>query len=113
MQMDRIEGEVSSVQSDGTFRLRFDFNVMADFEAQTGRNALAALSTENLSALSAGDIRLMIHLCLRDHHPDLTERDAGRIYSRDVGVFARLMAATFPDVPSTAEDAPGNAIPAA
>ena len=92
-----IEGEVECQYQGQTYRLRFDFNTMVDFERETGgRSLMAALSPDDGTAPSSSDLLTIFWLCFAEHHPEVDLRKAGRIYSADMEVLNRLMAVALP-----------------
>lgn len=104
-QVRRIEAEEVITVDGAEYRLRFDFNVMADFEERTGgRNLLETFSVEEGRSPAATDLRLVFELCLQDHHEGITARQAGRIYSADPASLMRLLAKAFP-APAEAPEA--------
>lgn len=96
-QVRRIEAEENITVDGADYRLRFDFNVMADFEGRTGgRSLLEAISVDENRSPTATDLRLVFELCLQDYHEGITARQAGRIYSADPASLMRLLAKAFP-----------------
>jgi hypothetical protein len=75
----RNEGEATFEADGQTWHVRLDFNAMADFEAETGKNAIAVLETMEGGDASALDIRALFWAGLREHHPDVTLHQAGRL----------------------------------
>lgn len=89
------EGEV---KVDGKiWRLRFDFNVLADLET-SGRRAGDVLAEIDGVMPSIGTLRMVCHLMLRRHHPDATLEDAGDILSEDAGAVMAVIRAANPEV---------------
>lgn len=80
-----------------TLRLVLDMNAVCHFDEATGRNFFEVVKTweEGRGLPAAKYLRAIIHAALQEHHPDMTEREAGRIMSADMGIFADLMAAAM------------------
>jgi hypothetical protein len=94
----RLEGELVWVNRTLTYRLRFDFNVMADFEEQTGgRDIMSALSPADGAAPSMVDLRRIFWLCFAAYHPEVDLREAGRLYSADTTVLEQLLRQCMPE----------------
>lgn len=106
----RGEGE-ATFQADGkTWRLRFDFNAMADFEAETGKrifDVLEGMEEGAAKSASASDVRALFWAMLREHHPDVTLRDAGRMVTQGMEALnaAALSALPSPEPESEESDA--------
>lgn len=92
----RNEGEATFEADGQTWRLRFDFNAMADFEAETGKNALQALEGMETGTASAQDIRALVWAALRDGHPDVTLRQAGRLVVEGLQAFQKAAVSALP-----------------
>lgn len=111
----RMEGEIVIAHGGRDYRLRFDFNVMADFEDQTGgRDIITALSPAGDAPPSMVDLRRVFALCFAAYHPEVTLQEAGRIYSADTTVLERLMRRAMPEPVAAAPGGepggePGNA----
>jgi hypothetical protein len=94
--MRRGEGE-GSFEFDGkTWTLRLDFNAMADFEAETGRPFLTTLEAMGEGTAPMGDIRLLFWAMLRDHHPDVTIRQAGRMVTSGMDALSAASLSALP-----------------
>lgn len=86
----KTKGEVTLTDTDGTsYTMRLDFNALAEFEDETGLNAIEAL--QNAGGLKVGQLRALIWCGLRQCHPDIDIKSAGRMSSLDV-LNAALMA---------------------
>lgn len=99
-----LKGEVTLIDRDGaSYKMRLDFNALAEFEAETGLNALKAL--QDPADLSITNVRALFWCGLRQCHPDITLETAGRMAS-----FDSLNAAMTVSAPDASEGgAPGNA----
>lgn len=106
-----IKGEVA-LQHDGIdYKLLLDFNALAEFEHETGvDNALAAL--QDAKGLGAGRMRILFWTGLKQHHPEITKDEAGRILTANFDKLGEALASAFPTV-APAGDAVGNAPAAA
>jgi hypothetical protein len=92
----RNEGEATFEADGQTWRMRFDFNAMADFEEETGQNALAVLQAMEAGKVSAIHIRALFYAALREHHPDITLRQAGRLVASGMEAFETAISSSMP-----------------
>jgi hypothetical protein len=60
---------------DGEFKLRIDFNALAEIEEVTGTNMMAPTAFQNLSC---SRIRTILWICIRQEMPQVTEIQIGR-----------------------------------
>lgn len=97
----KIKGEVALSHEGVDYTFVLDFNALADFEDATGQNAVKLLSGGDLTI---GQMRALIHAGLKQHHPDLTLAQAGRILQGNMGALGEVLAAAFP---SAAGNGPG------
>ena len=89
-----VKGEVTLEHDGVPYRMRVDMNALADFEEVSGiPNALAAL--QNPAGLTAGQMRDFVWCALRQEHPEIDKRTAGRIASIDT--MNKAFAAIVPD----------------
>lgn len=95
--MRRDEGEASFEFEGATWRLRFDFNAMCDFQETTGKPIFATLEAMEAGGADPFDIRALFWVMLRDAHPDVTLRQAGRMVTQGM---AALQAAALSALPS-------------
>jgi hypothetical protein len=75
----RGEGEATFEADGKTWTLRFDFNAMVDFEEATGGKIFDMLASMESGTASPAALRALIWAMLRDHHPDITLHEAGKI----------------------------------
>lgn len=66
-----------------TWRLRYDFNAIAEAEAATGQNLLLGMSVAIINAMTAATIRALLFAALRPLHPQATLLDAGALIRLD------------------------------
>lgn len=111
----RFRGEIDFVFEGTKYRLRLDMNVMASFEALTGKNALDLFEQVEEGAEDArtlptiSEMRAMLFCALERDHPDATLELAGDMMSEDQQLLFRLIDAAAPDVPKArAGNAKGN-----
>lgn len=100
--MMRIEGETSIRHNTDTFRLRFDMNVLIDFQDHDEEGRSLFIVDEGVVRQNVPDhdwkaMRLLFWLCFRDYHPEVTLRQAGAIMSADAGHLNAIMNAAIPD----------------
>lgn len=90
--------------------LRFDFNALCDFEAETGKNALEFLEQMDAAAYpSASDMRCLFWCGLRQAHPDATLQDAGRLMGQNPTALTAALDAAMPDSSDGGGDSGGDA----
>ncbi|MDG3040437.1 hypothetical protein [Roseicyclus marinus] len=105
----RFLGEIAVDHDGASYTLRFDFNAMCDYEADTGRNAMSAIAAFEAGSIGFSDMRALIHASLVQENPDADKRLAGAILSADMDVLARLIRAAFPDPDPKAASGNGKA----
>ncbi|MDF1801725.1 hypothetical protein [Thalassovita sp.] len=89
--------------------LRFDFNALCDFEAETGLNALDFIAKVDEGAdVSASHLRTLFWSALAQVHPEASFKDAGRLMSQNPEALSAGLAAGLPDPTENADEAPGN-----
>lgn len=64
-----------------TYKLVYDYNAIAEAEAVTRTNLLTGL--ENLTELTAAQLRGLLYAALAVAHPDITVRNAGKMIRLD------------------------------
>lgn len=96
MMANQFKGEIGVDVDARHFVLRMDFNVMAEFEDQTGIRALDFLETAEKGKASIKEIRQFIHCALLSRQPDATLQDAGDVMSSDTNALGRLIAVASP-----------------
>lgn len=92
----RGDGEATFEAEGRTWRLRFDFNAMADFEAEAGKGAFDVLEAMQTGKAKATEIRLLFWATLREHHPEITIREAGRMIFAGMEAFHAAAASAMP-----------------
>lgn len=98
----RDEGESTFDYEGQTFRLRFDFNAMVDFEELTDKRMLTVLDEMSEGTARAKDTRALFWAMLQKHHRGITQEAAGEMVL--VGMAA-LMAAAESAMPRPDPDA--------
>ena len=84
------------LEHEGTvYRGVLDFNALAEFEGETGENALTVL--QDKAGLGVRHLRALMWCGLRQFHPNLTIQDAGRIVSENQHKLAEALVSAFPD----------------
>lgn len=85
-----------SFEADGkTYTLLCDMNALIDFEAEFGVSAMELLS-DDLSALSLIHMRGLFWVMLKEYHPDIDQRGAGRLMLHAKEKMAEAIKAAFP-----------------
>lgn len=92
----RGEGRAQFEVDGKTFTAVLDFNTLADFEEETGENALARFAEVEARPLSARETRVLFWAALRECHPELSVRDAGRLLMAGQGALEAAMVSAFP-----------------
>lgn len=89
-----FKGQVSITHEDQRYTLTLDFNALADFEGETGKDPLAVLEAyEDTGKIAMVDLRALFWAALIQDHPDLSIRDAGRIMSANPTALQQALAA--------------------
>jgi hypothetical protein len=105
----RGEGEASFDYDGKSWKLRLDFNAMADFEEKTGKDCLATLEEMASGRVPATEVRVLVWAMLQDHHPGVTIREAGRMAKLALAALNATVASAMPDAAPVPE---GEASPA-
>lgn len=96
-QANPFRGEISVDMGDGVrVVLRGTFNVLAAFEAETGRNALHFLGGVEKGTETVTDMRAFVLCALLPCMPDADLEFAGDVLSADPSALVRLLASTIP-----------------
>lgn len=101
----RVKGEVAFEAGEQEYVLLLDFNALCDLE-----DDFPGLMDGQVEFKSPKAIRRVFHAGLAEHHPDLTERDAGRLL-HELGlaqagvVIQEAFKASFPDADAGGEGA--------
>lgn len=97
----------ASFEADGqTYTLRLDFNAMCELEDATGENAMTIIEQYEKGEISARSLRALFWAMMREHHPEATLKDAGRLLSQAPDAIGSALAAAAPDAEKEAK--PGN-----
>ncbi|WPY93156.1 hypothetical protein T8T21_08445 [Limimaricola variabilis] len=87
----RFLGEATVEVEGERYTLRCDFNAMAAFEAESGKEALASFQAAETGGLTITDMRAMFWAMLQHHHPGTTIAQAGAIMSEDAAALQRAI----------------------
>jgi hypothetical protein len=87
---------------DYTFTL--DMNTLCAFEEKTGKEALSALDVEDITALPSTDMRALLWALMNDAHPDLTDRDVGKLIGLDFEAVGVVLTTVFAKAMPSAAD---------
>lgn len=96
-------GEVELHAGDKTYIMRMSINAIVEIENHfdLGINKVAA-KLSDVDGMRIGTLRTIIRLALKEHHPELSDKDAGEII-QSVGFAAtseaiqKAMQAAFPE----------------
>lgn len=103
--MARLLGEGSVTAGGQTYTLRFDMNVLADLEEQTGMKPVELMTSLQDEGGSVVVIRKVCHAMLKRYHSEAKIEVAGDILAEDMdGLMAIISAA----LPPPAKGQPGN-----
>lgn len=91
----RNRGEFELEYQGATYRGVLDFNALAEFEDETGQNALQVLADQGNMKIT--HLRALMWAGLRQFNPDVTLQQAGRIVSENPDKLAEALASAFPD----------------
>lgn len=93
-----FKGQVSVTHENKRYMLTLDFNALADFEGETGKDPLAVLEAyEDTGKIAMVDLRALFWAALVQEHPDLSIKDAGRIMSANPTALQQALAAVQVD----------------
>lgn len=109
----RGEGEAQFEANGIVWKLCFDMNAIADFAAATGREKDPLPDVVDIigsGQLSVADNRSLVWALLREHHPDVTEREAGRLAFVAMEAMSQAIASALP-VAGTHFDTPEDTDP--
>jgi hypothetical protein len=84
------------------YTLGFDFNALADAEAVTKHNLLAAIGA--WPALGAGAARALLYALLKPAHPEVLVEEAGGLFTKDLGATWEAMKAALKEASLLVED---------
>lgn len=100
--MSKLNGETVLIhpESGVEYRMRFDMNALADFEDATELNAMEAL--QDAGKLRASVLRKLFWCGLKQCHPDIDERTAGRMATMDA--LGKAFGSTLPDADKAGND---------
>lgn len=96
----RNDGSVAFEANGQTYRLVGDMNALADFEqAFDGLNAMKLLEGD-LADLSVRHARGLFWAMLLEHQPNITIREAGRLFQFGMSAMQDAIKAAFPEIES-------------
>ncbi|RMC37495.1 GTA-gp10 family protein [Paracoccus alkanivorans] len=90
-------GEVALEYEGETYTMVLDFNAMCEFEDLTGTRWQDMEAVMENGEARMNDLRALMLACLRDRHPDMDARMAGRIFSQNIDAFQRAVTAANPE----------------
>lgn len=93
----KVQGVIEAHISEGrTIKLVFDFNTWADAEAETGLKLKQIVEGLKAGSLSAVEQRALFWCAMREHQPEMTLRDAGRVLAECAEAMAEAVGASMP-----------------
>jgi len=101
----RGEGEASFEVDGKTWRLRFDWNTLADFEQASGKVATTVIDAMGDGTGTMTDVRAMFWAALQEHHPGVGLREAGRLVAAGMQAFHRAAKSGLPGADDEADPA--------
>lgn len=99
-------GEIDVDHNGKVYSLRLTMRGLASLQDEFGHNLDPILSLKPGQLPHFGVCLRVVELALQKHHPDATKDLADDILSDDMGVFARVIAAAFPQPEATAANEP-------
>lgn len=93
----RFFGEHSATVDGERYTLRCDFNALIAFEDATGEDALQAFEALEGGQVGLRQMRAIMLALLQHHHPEITEKEAGVILSKNVDLLQKVIAASSPE----------------
>jgi len=101
-----VTGLIEVEVSDGrTIKLLFDFNTFVDAEEATGLDVNELVEGLKNRTLSARRQRAFFWCALREHQPEMTEREAGRLLVELADGLQKAMEAALPEAEEAGEEA--------
>jgi hypothetical protein len=94
--MARVLGDGEAKAGGKTWHLRFDMNVLADLQEETGKNPVQIMSELQDDGGSVVLARVVCHAMLKRFHPEATLQDAGDILSEDMDAMMTTITAAMP-----------------
>lgn len=80
------------------FVMKLDFNALAIFEAETGKNALTFMDSMAVITPSVTDLRALFYAGLKRKQPDITMEDVGDMLAECMAVLGTVNEVTLPEV---------------
>ncbi len=108
-----LRGEVSLEAAGKTYTMHMSVNALCVLEGEIGKTApeiFAELDTRR-EKVSVTRIRAILWAALTDHHPELTQKEAGKIIGEAGGIvtvlgkLAEAIAAAFPPPEAKSDEA--------
>lgn len=93
--VNKIKGEVALSYGGVAYSLALDFNTLAEFEDAIGEKAMPIL--QDPAGMSIKQMRALFWCGLKQHHPEITLEEAGRILSANFDKLGEALSASFPD----------------
>jgi len=103
----RGRGEATFDFDGKAYTLRFDFNTICDFQEATGKEIFQTLEQMESGKADPADIRALFWAMLRDHHPEASLRDAGRMVTAGLKAMQGAALAGLPSGDSGADAVEG------
>lgn len=92
-----VKGAIEAKVSDGrTLTMVFDMNTWADAEDETGLKLDALLDGLKSNSLSAKQQRALFWCALKEHHPEIDLREAGRLFVELAEAMSKAMESSMP-----------------
>lgn len=101
--MNPVKGEVSFVADERTYTLKFSIDAICALEAETSKGIIALTTDlQNPEKMTITVARQILWAGLREHHPDITLKEAGELIplagglSAIMALTAQAMSSAFP-----------------
>ncbi|RWR31355.1 hypothetical protein D2T31_04980 [Sinirhodobacter populi] len=104
--MAEFTGEFSHTVGGKTYRLALGLRGIAVLQQELGKD-LAPLQIEDGDHADFNVLLRVVEVALQRHHPDAGPEVAEEILASDLSIWARLVAAAFPDAPEGTDTAKG------
>jgi len=111
--MNKHRGEVEFEADGKTYTLRYSIDAICEMEAATGRGFFAV--TQELSdanAMQLSTVRAVLWAGLREHHPDVTLKEAGDLIVKAggimvvIGLLSQAITLAFPETEQDGKSRP-------
>lgn len=93
----QVQGVIDAKLADGrTIKLLFDFNTWVEAEELTGLDMKVLIDQLRTGSISAKNMRSLFWCAMKEHQPEITEREAGSILTEAASAMRDALGASMP-----------------